>query len=532
MNAIHTISASLLLLSLGGCASVNQVADTPAAPLPVDTGNSTPVTDSIRYPSATSLPARQTDVTEVIAAQPATFWDQMRDGFQLTGKQHASVRRHADKYGKSPQQVERIFERGQPYLAYILGEVQKRNFPTELVLLPFVESSYDPFAFSYGRAAGMWQFIPATGKIYGLHQDWWYDGRRDVVESTRAALNYLDYLQDKFDGDWLLAIAAYNSGSGAVSKAIKKNRAAGKPTDFWHLQLPKETAAYVPRLLAVSDIVSEPGRYDISLAPVDIEPAFTTVAIPGQLDISVAAELAGVDTQTLYLLNPGFNRWTTHPQGPHEIRIPATSKTDFETRVASLPEAERTRQYRHKVKRGETLSQIAVDYNTTTAALVSINHLDNTRIRSDQYLTVPTGSRDTAQLAALDKRIQAASAASVKQTYRVRPGDNLWVIARKHHVTVRQVSQWNKLNADRPIRPGQKLVIYRNGGGGKSANRVHSMVYTVRSGDSLYRIAKRFNVSINDLVRWNKLSRDKLLHPGQNLKLYVDATQQATQQHG
>ena len=193
----------------------------------------------------------------------------------------AVVTARAAEYGRSPQQVERIFRRGKPYLAYILSEVQKRNFPTEIVLLPFVESGYDPFAYSHGRAAGMWQFIPGTGKMYGLKQDWWYDGRRDVVASTQAALDYLDYLQQQFDGDWLLAMAAYNSGSGTVSKAIRKNRKAGKPTDFWHLQLPQETAAYVPKLLAISNIVRRPAKYNVSLAPIELAPTFTVVDTRG-----------------------------------------------------------------------------------------------------------------------------------------------------------------------------------------------------------------------------------------------------------
>ncbi len=452
------------------------------------------------------------------------FWEQVRQGFRLPGWQQAAVTARAAGYGSNPQQVERTFRRGEPYLAYILNEVQKRNFPTEIVLLPFIESGYDPFAFSYGRAAGMWQFIPATGKLYGLQQDWWYDGRRDVVESTQAALNYLDYLQNKFAGDWLLAVAAYNSGSGAVSKAIRKNREAGKPTDFWHLKLPKETAAYVPKLLAISSIVRHPDRYNVSFSPIEMQPAFTIVETPGQMDISVAAELAGMNTEALYLLNPGYNRWTTHPNGPHQLVVPVNHSSTFRTNIATLPESQLTRLVRHQVKSGETLSQIAHHYNTTTNALISSNQLSSTLIRSGQHLLVPVGNQDATQHASLNRRIQAANGASSKHTYRVRSGDSLWTIARKHRVTVKQVSNWNKLDADAPIRPGQKLVIYKNSGSGRSANHVKTVVYTVRSGDSLYRISKRFNVSINDLRRWNNLTDDKHLQPGQNLKLHVDVT--------
>ena len=536
MNIIRTTLVSTTLLLASGCASVDRLATTPAEPDPVEQTPRTKSLHVIHVPQQPATPVQEFAVVDVGADEavepPAAFWDQVRDGFRLPDAEQSRVRKRTAEYGRNPRQVERIFERGQPYLAYILGEVQKRDFPTEIVLLPFIESGYDPFAYSFGRAAGMWQFIPTTGKMYGLQQDWWYDGRRDIVESTQAALDYLEYLQNKFDGDWLLAVAAYNSGSGAVSKAIKKNRKNGKPTDFWHLDLPRETAAYVPKLLAITNIVRTPARYDISLAPIETESTFAVVETHGQLDISVAAELAGMDTEALYLLNPGFNRWTTHPDGPHTLLVPVTQSSTFEKNIAALPNAERTRLHRHKVKRGETLSQIALHYNTTTSALVSSNQLNGTLIRSGQYLLVPVGNHDSVQYASLNRRIQAASESASKQTYRVRAGDSLWTIARKHKVTVKQVSGWNKLDADKPIRPGQKLVIYKGGTGSSSSSRVRKVVYTVRNGDSLYRISKKFNVSINDLVRWNNLSKDRHLQPGQSLKLYVDVTQQSSQSRG
>jgi membrane-bound lytic murein transglycosylase D len=541
MNALHKTLLIVTCLLAGGCASVDHVADTPAEPA------SSPApgeTRSLHLIASTHDQARSLDDGDLhntvetpttsadVLAQSNDFWSQLRYGFRLPGAQQAVVTARAAEYGRNPGQVERIFRRGEPYLAYILSEVQQRNFPTEIVLLPFIESGYDPFAFSYGRAAGMWQFIPATGKMYGLQQDWWYDGRRDVVESTQAALNYLDYLQNKFDGDWLLAIAAYNSGSGTVSNAVRKNREAGKPVDFWHLDLPNETTDYVPKLLAISNVVRHPEKYDISLAPIETQPAFTVVDIPGQLDISVAAELAGMDTEAFYLLNPGYNHWTTHPDGPHQLVVPVEQSTAFMQNMATLPESQRTRLVRHKVRSGETLSQIARHYSTTTRALMSSNQLASTLIRSGQYLLVPEGSQDGARYAALNRKIQAANGARSKQTYKVRHGDSLWAIAHRHHVTVTQVSNWNKLDANAPIKPGQQLVIYKNGAAGSPASRVRTVVYTVRSGDSLYRISEKFNVSINDLLRWNNLTEDNYLHPGQNLKLYVDVTQLVGNNHG
>jgi membrane-bound lytic murein transglycosylase D len=545
MNAIRKTVTLLTFLLASGCATVDRVAETPddqapatdthqSGSLHVITPSQEPVKPHDDSTNDSSIDSSIDSVTlnEEIIEETPDFWEQIREGFRLPGSQQPAVTTRAAEYGRNPQQVENIFKRGEPYLAYILSEVQKRNFPTEIVLLPFIESGYDPFAFSYGRAAGMWQFIPGTGKIYGLQQDWWYDGRRDVVESTQAALNYLDYLQNKFDGDWLLAVAAYNSGSGAVSNAIRKNRQAGKPVDFWHLKLPKETSAYVPKLLAISSVVRHPAKFNISLAPIETQPVFTVVETPGQMDISVAAELAGMNTEALYLLNPGYNRWTTHPDGPHQLVVPVNHSTTFKQNIATLPESQLTRLVRHQVQSGETLSQIAHHYNTTTNALISSNQLSNTLIRSGQYLLVPVGQQDASQHASLNRRIQAANGASSKQTYRVRSGDSLWTIARKHRVTVKQVSNWNELDAGAPIRPGQKLVIYKNSRGSSSASRVKTVVYTVRSGDSLYLISKKFNVSINDLRRWNNLTKGKHLQPGQNLKLHVDVTRLTGNSHG
>ena len=465
MNVTRALLVCITLLLGSGCATVDRVATSPAEPAQDDQAFRSKSLHIIHAPPQRATTPEAAAVINADVAEPdeepAAFWDQVRDGLRLPDTTQSRVRKRTAEYGSKPRQVEQIFARGQPYLAYILSEVQKRKFPTEIVLLPYVESGYDPFAFSYGRAAGMWQFIPATGKMYGLHQDWWYDGRRDVVASTRAALDYLDYLQNKFDGDWLLAVAAYNSGSGAVSRAIKKNRSNGRPTDFWHLDLPSETAAYVPKLLAISNIVRDPQQYDISLDPVDTEQTLTVVETHGQLDISVAAELADMDTESLYLLNPGYNRWTTHPNGPHRLVVPVSRSDTFEENIAVLPDAERTRLHRHKVRPGETLSHIARQYNTTTRALLSSNQLSGTLIRSGQYLLVPVGNHDSDQYARLNRRILAASESASKQTYRVRPGDSLWRIARKHNVTVKQVSGWNKIDADRPIRPGQKLVIYK-----------------------------------------------------------------------
>ncbi|MGD8630840.1 MAG: LysM peptidoglycan-binding domain-containing protein [Gammaproteobacteria bacterium] len=487
-----------------------------------DTANTTPPSFSVDQQAAPAAGH--------IDSAPATtdtedfqFWEQLRSGLRLGGARHVEVQRQLAKYRGSTSQVETIFQRGGPYLGYIYNEVNKRGFPAEVALLPFVESGYDPFAYSHGRAAGLWQFIPGTARMYGLQQDWWYDGRRDVVASTQAALDYLDKLQQEFDGDWLLALAAYNSGEGTVGKAIKKNRKAGKPFDFWHLDLPPETSVYVPKLLAISAMVANPGKYGIELEAIPAQPEFEVVNTGGQLDLAVAAELAGLETDDLYRLNPGFNRWATHPDGPHRLVIPADKVTGFREKLAELPDSKRVKWVRHKIRKGDTLSQIAARYATTSAVLRSTNKLTSDNIRIGRHLLVPVAAKQPESYAALSEKLQPGRSNADKLTYKVRNGDSLWGIASKHKVSVRQITRWNRLDSGALIRPGQQLVIWEShkNGTDKTVRTVH---YTVRSGDSLYRIAQKFSVSIADLRRWNNLSRNEYLQPGQNLKLYVDVT--------
>lgn len=481
---------------------------------------------------AAGLPAETDIVPGTAAAVDNVFWQTLRNGFRLPGAGHTSVRQQIRIYGNNARQVESILNRGEPYLAYIYKAVEQRHFPAEITLLPFVESGFDPFAYSRGRAAGLWQFIPATGRRYGLRQDWWYDGRRDVVASTEAALDYLETLQKEFDGDWLLALAAYNSGEGTVHKAITSNRKAGRATDFWHLDLPKETAAYVPRLLAISAVVARAGHYGIELPPVDPDPPFRLVDTHGQIDLGIAAELAEMDTEALYRLNPGFNRWATHPDGPHRLAVPVEKAASFEKNLAELPASTRIKWVRHRIRKGETLSHIARRYDTTVAVLRSTNAIRGSIIQAGHHLLVPVAARDPARYAALASIRQSAPASGNKQIYRVKAGDSLWQIAQRHQVRVGQLTVWNQLDSG-VIRPGQQLVIWKHdrtaySGGGTT----RPVSYTVRDGDSLYRISRKFSVSISQLRRWNELPEGKYLQPGQRLKVYVDVTRQSTTRQG
>src|ERR1700678_3622524 len=303
------------------------------------------------------------------------LFDRMRAGFALDEVQEPAIDQQLSWFEHNPDYLERVFQRGQRYMYHVVTEVEARGMPLEFALLPVVESAYEPFAYSVSRAAGLWQFIPDTGRRFGLKQDWWFDGRRDVIESTRAALDYLQALHDQFDGDWLLAIAAYNVGENTVQRELDYNRAHGKPADFWHLKLPAETRAYVPKLLAMKRLMAEPERYGLEFAVIPNEPYFAVIDTGSQIDLKIAAKLAGTSYDELVALNPGYNRWATDPDGPHRMLVPIDNADGLEPALTTLSPDDRVLFPVHEVRRRETLGMIAKQYGPSPAVISKINDL-------------------------------------------------------------------------------------------------------------------------------------------------------------
>ncbi|WP_438970633.1 LysM peptidoglycan-binding domain-containing protein [Methylophaga sp.] len=446
------------------------------------------------------------------------IWQRVRSGFMISDYQqlHPDTERHLRWFIDHPEHVSRVIERARPYIYHIVEEIQKRDMPMEIALLPVVESGFKPYAYSKSHAAGLWQFIPGTGKLYGLKQNWWYDGRRDVIQSTRAALDYLEKLHTDF-GDWQLALAAYNCGEGTVGRAIRRNEAKGEPTDFWSLDLPRETSAYVPKLMAVSHLFKYPERYELSLSPVENAPYLTSVNVGSQIDLAKAAKMAGLTKDQLYILNPAFNRWATAPDGPHELVLPLTKVEQFKLALAAMPAQQRVKWARHQIQRGESLSVIAQRYDTTVSVIKQANNLHGNNIRAGSHLLIPASPQHSTILAA-NQTEQNLKDNGQKKTYTVKTGDTWWDIAREYDTDVPTLTQWNKKSNNAVLQPGQKLVIWTHETQTKSVN------YTIRDGDSLWAISRRFNVSVAQVREWNGLSDRTLLQPGQNLTLYLDET--------
>jgi membrane-bound lytic murein transglycosylase D len=461
------------------------------------------------------------------------LFDRMRAGFALDEVQEPAIDVQLGWFEHNPEYLERVFQRAQRYLYHVVTEVESRGMPLEFALLPVVESAYEPFAYSGSRAAGLWQFIPGTGVRFGLKQDWWYDGRRDVIESTRAALDYLQALHDQFDGDWLLAIAAYNVGENTVQREIDYNRAHGKPADFWHLKLPAETRAYVPKLLAMKRLMAEPERYGLEFAVIPNEPYFAVIGTDSQIDLKIAAQLAGTAYDELVALNPGYNRWATDPEGPHRMLVPIDNADGFEAALTTLAPDERVRFSIHEVSKRETLAMIAKQYGTSATVISKINDLKGGKVSAGDSLKIPEISGELP-----DKVLLAAARVDRPQSdlgrkqhqivYRVRSGETLSSIARQHGIPVSTLARLNNIGTSDSLVKGQRLVMrassrrYREEGV-KSGRRV---LYTVRSGDTIVSISQQFQVSVPQLKTWNGLNRHHQIRAGQRLVMYVDSNRQ------
>lgn len=460
-------------------------------------------------------PPKTPEKLPVIAfTEPSDVWQQIRTSFQLDHHLHEKrVQQEIRWLTDHPHYLVNLRLRMERYLPYIHSQVLERNLPGELALLPIIESALDPYAFSPGGAAGLWQFMPATARQFGLARNWWYDGRRDPVAATDAALTYLENLYARF-GDWSLAIAAYNAGEGNVQRAIR--RASGR-TNFWTLPLPRETKAYVPRLFAISAVVNDPERYSLLLPDVAPAKSFVVLDTQSQFDLMKASAILEMDIETLYLWNPALNQWATPPEGPHRLLIPTldpeqnpeTVAANAQLLLSAVPERERVNWLRVIVQTGDTLSEIAEAHHIDVAAVKRANRIRGSNIKAGQELFIPKSSEALTAYPLAQRKGE--------QAYRVKPGDSLWSISRAFDVSLNALIKLNKVGPKEVLRVGQSISIP---GAGRSVMR--KVRYGVRRGDSLAKIAARFNVTIDEIAQWNRLDVANYLQPGQALMLYVN----------
>ena len=459
-----------------------------------------------------------TDTPKIIELEieetPYDIWERIRVDLTLTipDDQIAATSIYRERLYSNQTAVNRISKSGQRYLFHTLSRAQELNLPVELALLPFVESEFNPYAKSVDGATGIWQFLPATGKEWGLKSNWWYDGKKDVMASTEAALQFLTYLNKKFEGDWLLAMAAYNAGPTRVNRAIRKNKNADKPTRFWDLDLPKETTAYVPKLLVLCELIKDPGSFDVHLPSIANRAYFQKVKIPGQLDLMQAADLAGLKPETIYELNPGFNQWATDPSGPHYLLLPIGVSDRFITQLDSLDQNDLVRWDRYKIMKGDSLSRIAYRYKIEVSVLKEINGMSSDLIIAGREIMVPRGSA------------WANEQSPRERTYKVAEGDSLWDISKKFKVSIEDIVLWNELKIEKPLQINQAIKIfsrYERIRQDIPSKQLRTMLYPVKSGDTVSRIASKFDISSSQIQEWNEIKDPSKIFPGQVLKLFL-----------
>jgi membrane-bound lytic murein transglycosylase D len=421
----------------------------------------------VRLLDATRLPPFEGEKQELAAPQPVAkldrtqpptdLWQRLRNGFAMPDLQGRLVSERMEWYIANQDYLQRVFERSRRYLFHIVEELEKRGMPTEIALLPIVESAFNPMAYSRAHASGLWQFIPGTGKRYELKQNWWYDGRRDIVDSTSAAL---DYLKDVYDmqGDWHLALASYNWGENAVARAIEKNRREGQPTDYMSLPMPRETRGYVPKLQALKNLIANPQAYGVTLTPIPNEPYFATVTKTRDIDVQLAAKLAEMDVDEFIALNPGFSRPLIRSSVAPRIVLPADKVDTFHENLEKYEDKSLVSWKTYVPQRGENLEAIARKHGLTLGQLKEVNGIAPRSRTVPNLMVVPIQGREE-KFSKLP--IMYAPPIVTRSRHRalvhiVKAGETEYGIARRYRVRVDDLKRWNHYAT---LQPGQRLVI-------------------------------------------------------------------------
>ncbi|KVE36588.1 transglycosylase SLT domain-containing protein [Burkholderia sp. TSV86] len=451
--------SALLVLTLAACAGTGPTAQGPAA-----ASDAQAASNFIRK-SATAKETVDVDKQSVgdLTTSDSDLWARIRRGFQIPDLQTDLVDMQAQWYAQRPDYVQRMTERSQKYLYHIVEELESRHMPTELALLPFIESAYNPQALSVAKAAGMWQFVPGTGRTYNLRQNMWQDERRDVLASTSAALDYLSRLHDMF-GDWYLALAAYNWGEGNVQRAIARNQAAGLPTDYQNLRMPNETRNYVPKLQAVKNIVTNPKQYGLTLSEIPNHPYFVTVTTSRDIDVKVAAKLANLPLDEFKSLNPSFSKPVILGATQPQILLPFDNAAAFGKNLKSY-DGQLSSWTTYTVTERERPAALAEKIGVDADTLMQVNKIPaGMRLKPGSTIVVPRGDDDDEDISADVAEngvlaIEPDVPDTRKMLIRVRRKQSMEMVASRYGVSVAQLHAWNRTRRS-VVMPGQTLVLH------------------------------------------------------------------------
>lgn len=561
LNKFVSFLLFLIVLFVSGCSS--------QSPKTIDTSQA-PSNSSGHHTASAKAMSRKTyawlkDKNKQHFTENDLIWDRLLSLYALPEVDDPRVERELNWFLDHPDYIARVQQRAEPYLYQIVNEIEAQNIPGELALLPVVESAFKPDAVSSAAAAGLWQFMPGTGKDFGLTQNWWYDGRNDIYTSTQAAATFLKGLSENFDGDWLLALASYNYGKGNIQKAIDRNLVRGEPTDYWSLMnLPTETMQYVPKLLAVAKLFAHAEEYNIPLQPIKNKPVFEIVDVGSPLYLTQAAAMANTSPDRFLKLNPAFKQNATAPDGPHHLLIPVAQVGTFKENLSRMPDSEKeqlTYEIRNQyldmlaAKRAEELERQARKEEAERLA----RRAEEERIaaikaaqeeKREQLRLAQEEKRAQLKLAQEERRAQAEQLARKKSAemvlakklkkpmdghqdsfYTVKKTDTLTNVARNFAVSPKELSGWNNMTTRAGLKVGQKIAIKNKPqmvASVSNRNPFQTIQYVIKKGESLTGIARKFNVSVSDIRKWNADKATSGLQAGQKIKVVIDATQPVT----
>ena len=395
------------------------------------------------------------------------------------------------------------------FLYFVIKELEKNNLPIELSILPYIESNYDPFSISPSGAVGMWQFMPRTGRLYELNKSWWSEDRHDPFKSTEAAIGYLKYLYQRFDGDIYLSIAAYNAGPSLVDKRINQNKRKGEDIDFWSLNLPTQTKNYVPKYIALRELILNPEKYGITLPNIPYDSVVQKITIPGQVEILALSEYLEIKPELLYKLNAGYTKWASAPKDESIFFIPKEKYFLFSSEKNPFNKTNDINWISHTVNKGDNLWDLAIKYDTEVDVIKEVNYLNNDLLSINDNLLIPLGKTKSNNFIPYEM-------------YIVSEGDTLWSIAKKYNLNINNLARMNSLNKNEYLQLGQQLSIgnkniYRN-----MESKKRTILYSVKQGDNLFKISELFDVTISSIEEINKFSNPTLM-PGQIIKIAIRA---------
>ena len=452
------------------------------------------------------------NVIEISTTQPyQDVWDFIKQNntSQNTNILNDQVLAYMNMHLKDLDKFDEYLNDSYYFLYFVIQELEKNNLPLELAILPYIESNYDPFSISSSGAVGIWQFMPRTGRLYQLDKSWWNEDRHDPFRSTEAAVKYLKYLYQRFDQNIYLTLAAYNAGPSLLDRRINQNKRRGMDTDFWSLNVPVQTKNYVPKYIALRELILNSDNYGIKLPQIPYEPVVKKISIPGQVEVLTLSEYLDIKPELLYKLNAGYTKWASAPEDESVFYIPSEKYILFENEDNPFKNSNQINWISHIVQSGDSLWSLASKYDTEVKIIKKINYLNNDLLSINDTLLIPLSKSKSNNFIPYEM-------------YIVSEGDTLWSIAKEYNIEIRDLSRMNSIDENSYLQLGQQLSIGNKNIHRNMESKKRTILYSVKQGDNLFKISELFDVSIRSIEEINNFKNTTLM-PGQIIKVAIRA---------